>query len=340
MRILLVKTSSFGDVVHTFPALTDAMHAVPGLSVDWVVEEAFADIAAQHPAVSTVIPVAIRRWRKQLWRTWRSGEWTAFRQQLAARPWDLVIDAQGLVKSAFITRLVTAPRAGFDRDSAREPLSARVLDRPLSVPRDQHAITRLRQLFALALDYAAPAGAPDYGIAPLPVTDDGHAAPLFFFHGTTWATKHWPEASWRRLAELASAAGQPVVLPWGNETEQARAQRIAAGLALVSVLPAMGLSDLFAALRRGKGFVAVDTGLAHLAAAAGLPGVALYGPTDPALTGVWGARARSLAVSFPCAPCVQEKCSYAGASEGETWPPCFASLSPEMVWSSLQEVPG
>ena len=151
MKVLLVKTSSLGDVVHTLPALTDAQRAIPGIRFDWVVEEGFAEIPTWHPAVDQVIPVAIRRWRKSPWQTLRSGEWRRFKARLRETRYDLVIDAQGLLKSAWLTRYVKAPVAGLDRDSAREPLAARFYDRCYAVPREQHALERVRQLFAQAL---------------------------------------------------------------------------------------------------------------------------------------------------------------------------------------------
>ena len=98
MRVLLIKTSSLGDVIHALPALTDAARALPGIRFDWVVEEGFAEIPAWHPAVDRVIPVAIRRWRKNLWQTFRSGEWKRFKDRVREQRYDLVIDAQGLFK--------------------------------------------------------------------------------------------------------------------------------------------------------------------------------------------------------------------------------------------------
>ncbi|MEY1660940.1 lipopolysaccharide heptosyltransferase I [Isoalcanivorax beigongshangi] len=337
-RVLLVKTSSMGDVIHTLPALTDALQADPGLRIDWVVESAFADLPARHPAVAEVIPCALRRWRKHPIQARRSGEWAAFRARLHG-DYDAVIDAQGLIKSAFVTARTGHPRFGFDRHSAREPLSAWVLDRPLAVARGQHAVLRQRQLFAQALGYPLPDSAPDYGLPrsqpPRPLSQPGQ---LVFCHGTTWTTKHYPEPFWRALAERASAEGHQLFLPWGNEVEQARAARIAAGLPRVEVLPAMSLTALTDAFLGWDAFIAVDTGLAHLAAACGLAGIGLYGPTDPALTGVLGARAVSMAADFPCAPCVQERCQYRGNQGAGVEPPCFSRLDPHTVWTRLQEV--
>ncbi|KAB7627329.1 lipopolysaccharide heptosyltransferase I [Alkalilimnicola sp. S0819] len=337
MRLLLIKTSSLGDVVHTLPALSDALAARPDLRVDWVVEEAFAPIARRHPAVARVIPCALRRWRKHPWRAWRSGEWRAFREQLKGSGADRVLDAQGLIKSAFIARLAPGPRHGLDARSAREPLSARVLDVAHAVPRGGHAIDRLRDLFAQALDYPRPHTAPDYGLRPAARKGAlAKGARLMFIHGTTWATKHWPESYWRVLAERAVAEGLRVELPWGNEAERLRAERLAEGLIGVRVLPKLSLDELLVELLDCDGFVAVDTGIAHLAAAAGQPGVALYGPTSADLTGVLGARARSLAAEFPCAPCLSRRCSYTGPRQPGVEPPCFGELPPARVWEALR----
>ena len=339
MRVLVIKTSSMGDVVHTLPALTDASRAYPDVRFDWVVEEAFAPIAERHPAVDRVIPCALRRWRKHPLRAWRSGEWPAFRRQLRERDYDAVIDAQGLMKSAFLVRRASGPTYGLDRDSAREPRSARALDNPLYVPRGRHAVTRVRQLFARALDYEEPDSLPDYGLGRDEPVRASEPRQLIFIHGTTWPTKHWPLEHWQALARLATDAGFRVLLPWGSQTERERAEAIAGVSSSARVLPRMKLSELLDQLAELDGFVAVDTGLAHLAAACDLPGVALYGPTDPQLTGVTGRHATSLAADFPCAPCLQKQCTYRGELGRGVNPPCFSTLAPEQVWQRwLQQV--
>lgn len=335
MRLLLIKTSSLGDIVHTFPALTDALQQNPALQVDWVVEEAFAELAAHHPAVKQVIPCAIRRWRTQLWAS--RGERKAFKQQLRQVTYDKVIDAQGLIKSGLITRLAQGPKFGLDKASAREGWSARFLDHPQQVSWDGHAVERVRQLFALSLGYARPDSPPDYGIARQQQSARlQQGSRLIFFHGTTWATKHYPEIYWRQLCELAGQDGCELVLPWGNEAEKARADRLASGLPHVTVLERLSLNELFRLMLTLDGFIAVDTGLAHLAAAAGLMGVALYGPTDPTKTGVIGVHAKSLSAGFSCAPCNSANCHYKGTEDKAVWPACFSKLPPTEVWQQLK----
>lgn len=342
MRVLIIKTSSLGDVIHTLPALTDAAHAIPGIRFDWAVEEGFAEIPSWHPAVDQVIPVAIRRWRKHLWQTVRSGEWKAFKQRLREHQYDLVIDAQGLVKSAWLTRYVKAPVAGLDRYSAREGWASRFYDRRLSVAVGQHAVERVRQLFAMALAYDLPEGIGRYGL-DLERLQLPPAAPyVVFLHGTTWATKHWPEAYWRELAERMGRRRLEVRLPWGNPAEKARAERIAQGLNNCQVLPKLNLAGVARVLAAAKACVAVDTGLGHLAAALDVPTLSLFGPTNPGLTGAYGRTQIHQASDWPCAPCLQKKCTYKPSAEdlrrydlNREWPLCFTRLNPEHVASRL-----
>jgi heptosyltransferase-1 len=323
MKVLVVKTSSMGDVIHTLPALTDAAEAIPGIRFDWVVEEGFAEIPAWHGAVDRVIPFAFRRWRKAPWRSWRGGAWADYRAALQAETYDAVIDAQGLLKSAVLaTRLARGPSFGPDRNSAREPLAARFYDHRVAVAKGQHAVERVRQLFAQALGYRVPVAKGQYGIAAR-FAGDGGPPYLVFLHGTTAAAKHWPEAYWAELAGLAGAAGWPVRLLWSSPVEEARARRLADGAAHVTVLPRQSLTEVAQTLAGAAGVVSVDTGLSHLAAALDRPNVTLFGPTDPGLVGGYGADQVALrAADFPPVARVTE-------------PPHFAPLTPPIVWAQL-----
>ena len=294
LRVLVVKMSSLGDVIHTLPALSDAARAMPGIRFDWVVEEAFAEIPAWHPAVDRVIPVAIRRWRKRPFRDFRGPEWRGARDALRSRHYAAVIDAQGLLKSAFISRLVKAPRYGMDRQSARERCAASAYHHRIAVPRDMHAVERIRLLFARALNYPLPGEPGDYGLRDnLSVRWEGLAPGLLFFHGTARAEKLWPEDHWVELATLALHRGYSVWLPWGSESERQRAQRIASHCddvqaSVIRVLPRLDLLGLANMLLQVSGAVAVDTGLGHLSAALDVPTVSLYGPTHTELIGAYG----------------------------------------------------
>jgi len=164
MRILIVKMSSMGDIIHTLPALTDAGLAIPGITFDWVVEEHFAEIPRWHPLVNQVIPVALRRWRKSFAKpkTWQ--EWVTFRNTVRATKYDFIIDAQGLLKSALVAWNARGKRRGFNKQSARESWAALFYQQTFFVAKKQHAISRLRQLFSQILGYRVPTTIPDYGI--------------------------------------------------------------------------------------------------------------------------------------------------------------------------------
>jgi len=334
LRTLIIKTSSLGDVLHTLPAVTDAARHKPGMRFDWVVEEAFAEVPAWHAAIDDVIPVAIRRWKHQLLHALRNGEPQALVRRLRSTQYAHVIDAQGLIKSAVIARLARGSSAGLDHDSAREPIAARAYDHAFAVARNQHAVQRVRQLFAAALDYPVPDSAPEYGIKQH-FPDQVRQPYLLFLHGTTWPTKHWPDHYWIRLASMAAAAGLQVKLPWGTATEQQRARQIAAVSDAIEVLPRMSLGELAAVIAAAGAVVGVDTGLVHLAAALGTPCITLYGSTDPGLIGTVGESQIHLQAQFPCAPCQERKCSYRGMSE--VFPACYTSLSPENVWEVLSK---
>jgi heptosyltransferase I len=289
-RLLIVKTSSLGDVIHNLPAIADMRAQVPDLIIDWVVEESFADIPAMHLGVDNVIPLALRRWRKHLFsrETWR--EIAAFRQKLSAHRYDWVLDTQGLLKSVLIASWTHGPLHGYGWGSGREPLPALFYAHRHKVLWEQHAVVRIRKLAALALGYPLPQTFPDYGLrAPAQMLPDGLPRRyIVAFHGTSRDSKLWPVEQWVALGRKLAGQGITLLLPWGNATEHARAEAIAAQVAGAIVLPRLPLSDLAAILGGAMAAVGVDTGLIHLAAALNLPTVAIYTDTDPALTGVLG----------------------------------------------------
>ncbi|MEO5346310.1 MAG: lipopolysaccharide heptosyltransferase I [Magnetococcus sp. YQC-9] len=335
MNLLLVKTSSFGDLLHTLPALRDLARLRPDVRVHWVVEEGFAQLPTWADNVVEVIPVAWRRWRKHPWHAWHSGEFSAFLQRIRYQEFDAILDAQGLIKSALIARLANGVRHGPDYASAREKGASFFYQTTHRVPTKLHAVTRLRRLFAHAFKYPEPADDPDFGLDPArfisPVVQKRY---LCFLHGTTWPTKHWPETHWQNLAQRAGEAGWRVVLPWGNAVEKSRAQSIAASAPSVClVLPRLTLEQLAGALAGAGAVIATDTGPAHLAAALGVPTVALYGPTPAERIGIVGRAAARLTGRCKLAPCRQRRCPLEQGRDG-----CMHSLSPEQVWQTVGEI--
>lgn len=289
MRILLVKTSSLGDVIHNLPVVSDLRGCFPEARIDWCVEEAFADIPRLHPDVSEIITVALRRWRNAMgqWGTWR--ELGAFRKQLGQTPYDAILDTQGLIKSALIARQASGRRYGYATEVAREPLAARFYDETFVIPLSAHAVVRNRWLAAAAFNM--PVDLPlDYGIdspaVNFPWLAKGRHVVLLT--ATSRDDKLWAEGNWMLIAQALINRGLTPVFPSGSAPERQRAERIAAAVPGAIVAPSLSLHEL-AGLIGGAGLtIGVDTGLTHLATALRVPTIALYISTDPALTGVYG----------------------------------------------------
>lgn len=334
MRILLIKTSSMGDLIHTLPALTDLSHAVKDVTVDWVVEDAFAEIPHWHPLVEEVIPVALRRWRKGLLASVTRSEWQALRRRLSKHHYDLILDAQGLVKSAFLSFFAKGVRAGLDFRSARESFASLAYQRKYRVNFYQHAIVRMRQLFSQAFEYPLPASPPEFNLNRQQFQQRSAKEPyVVFLHGTTWDSKQWPESYWRTLANFAKAAGIRVKIGGGSEEEVNRAQRIAGQNTAVDVVPYLNIVQMAHLLAGSKAVIAVDTGFGHLAAALNVPTISLYGSTNPKYTGALGQYSIHLTADFPCSPCLQRTCTY--KNQSTVTPACYETIAPTDVWKQV-----
>ncbi|WP_199181056.1 lipopolysaccharide heptosyltransferase I [Chromobacterium alticapitis] len=287
MNVLIVRTSSMGDLIHTWPAVTELMTHYPNIRLSWLAEESFADIARLHPQVAEVMTLRWRSWRKRLLQPSAWRELRVLRQQLREARYDLVLDSQGLIKSAIPARWTRAPLAGLDWSSARESLASLFYDKKHTVSRQLSAIERNRRLFGLCFGYV-PEGPPQFGIRPgeRPAWMlSGRYAVLL--HATSRASKEWPEESWVALGrELSGRHDLVTVLPWGNEREKARAERLAARLPAAVVAPRIGLIEAAGLLGHASAVIGVDTGLVHLANALNVPVAAIYTDTDPQQTGV------------------------------------------------------
>jgi heptosyltransferase I len=287
-EILFIKTSSLGDVVHHMPAVTDVRRHRPDARLVWVVEEAYAPLASLHPGIDAVIPVASRRWRVKLHEpaTWR--EIGRFRRSIRQTSYEAAIDTQGLLRTALIAQAVRGVRHGYDFASIREPLACVFYDVRHRVEWHSHAIRRNRTLCGLALGYE-PTQPIDFGLDRAAIARQAGTDYAVLIHATARPEKEWPIAHWIAVARGMRDRGLDVVLPWGNDAERARSEAASAGAPRPDRVPDRRPLDEVAALIAGASLVVgVDTGLVHVAAALGVPLVAIFIGSEPGLTGPLG----------------------------------------------------
>jgi heptosyltransferase I len=287
MRVLIVKMSSMGDVVHALPVVHDMRRAIPNIEIEWLVETSFAAIPRMHPGVNRVLPLNFRRWRRKLLDgdTWRAMG--ALRAQLRERAYDCVIDLQGLLKSVLWGRMANGPLMGYDGGSARDPLAAWFYARRATVSLQIHAIDRCRHLAAAHLGYPVPTDAPVFGIAPGQGAWKLRGPSAALIPCASRPEKIWPEARWIAIGKRIKAMGLSPLVLWGTEEEQVRAERIAAGCE-GEVPPFLNVHDMAALLAGTKRVVGLDTGFSHLAAALGRPTIGIYCDHEPGLAGIVG----------------------------------------------------
>lgn len=284
MRILIVRVSSLGDVVHNMPVLADIHRQYPDAIIDWVVEESYVGLVRLNKHVNEVIPFALRRWKKNLLSPAVRKEFSLFLNQLRSRSYDYVFDTQGLIKTGLIMGFSNTTSKGKKiglahktDGSGYEPLSRIFHDKSISVERHIHVVQRGREMVAKALGYTIDTP-PDFGLT----VPDGHPDWLppepyaVFFHGTSRDSKKWPLQNWVETGQLLQESGYNILLPWGSEREYEEASSLSALLTKSKVLPRLSITE--AALLTGKAsfIVGVDTGLSHLAAAYDKPAIQIY----------------------------------------------------------------
>lgn len=343
MRILIVKLSSLGDVVHAMPAVQDIRRAFPQAQIDWVVERGFAPLVERCAGVNRVIACELRRWRKSPFSTQTRMAWRVFKAELQREHYDAVIDLQGLTKSALVSWLARlAPDgkryglANQTEGSSFEAPARWVADVALALPPHIHAVARSRELCARALGYAVPkiqsfgllaqVDKAQPAIKNIASAKSGWHGVVALVHGTSRADKQWPLASWRALGQRLNDSGYAVALSHGSDEEQKLAQKVASGLANAVVWPRLGLDALTDALAACVGVVGVDSGLSHIAVALDLPHVQIYNFDTAWRTGPMAVQPAPLAGPAPAA----RQCSV------------FAQPTPSVdaVWQAWQVVSG
>ena len=281
LRVLVVKLSSLGDVVHTLPAAMDIQANFPNAQIDWVVEPSFAPIVKACSAVHRVIACDLRYWRKNIWAPETRIQWRAFLTELQQQRYDAIIDLQGLTKSALVTWLARTSAKGkryamanATDGSAYERPTRWVADVAIDLEQHTHAMTRGRVVCASALKYEVPSIL-GYGLNIEQSIHNGKKT-VVFVHGTSRADKEWPLANWHELGLRLSNAGYQIVLPHGNEEERLRSVAMAEMIPKAIVWPRMTIDKLMQAMSSTAGVIGVDSGLSHIAVALNLPHVQIY----------------------------------------------------------------
>ena len=337
MRILLVKLSSMGDIFHTYPAISDLKSVYPDAQLDWLVDQQFAEIASWHGGVNQVHALPLRAFKKH-----KTNE---LRQQLQAtvralkqQHYDYIIDAQGLMKSAWLARKFKGARYGYDWASAREGLASLFYQHSLSVAVDQHAIDRIRQLFALTLGYRHRlADLPEQGLDPQQWSRPPQAPQTYglVFPATTWQTKHWREEYWQAFLGRQALASA-VYIGWGSAAEKDMALRLSQQQTTAKVFDErLSFVEMARWIAHADWVVGVDTGFVHLASAMQKPTLAIFGPTTPRHTGVTGPHSDNLCTELPCFPCRKKTCRIAKSSDSVV---CMEQLKPETVLNQAEQL--
>ena len=348
MKILIVKTSAIGDVIHTLPALHCLRRRYPEAEITWLVEEAAAEVVVGHPALDRVLVAGRKGWLRE----WRAGERRAacrkawhFLRELRDTRYDLLLDFQGLLKSGIWVALARARRkVGFGRGMEHAEMSYIFLNERIpAVSMEMHAVDRELHLLR-AIGIECPEARFDL---PLTAADHEAAAKLLEAHGiaagqpfiainpmTTWPTKHWRPEKFAELADRLAEAGKAVVFTGGPDD---RAGVAAIGAMMrqppVNLAGATSLKGLAALFARAQAVVSTDTGPMHVAAAVGTPVVALFGPTAPWRTGPYGVQHQVVRLGLACSPCLKKQCQLATTA-------CMADIPVIKVAQAVMQISG
>jgi lipopolysaccharide heptosyltransferase I len=344
MRVLIIKTSSLGDIIHALPVLSYLHQAAPDSRIDWVVEESFQDLLSDNPFIDRLVAVAFKRWRISPFSPHTLREVRAFRKFLQEREYDLVFDIQGNTKSGLVCWLSNSKRKiGFNHNNLQEQLNALFTNQKVALHSDdRHATLGYLRIISAPFSF-------DPGVFTLKTDihtdyEDDDAAgklvsqsggdPVILFHtGTTWQTKLWHENGWIALAReiLTRYTNAAILLSWGNESEHETSLRIAEQVgSRVQVLERLSLKSFSALLKRVDVVVGGDTGPVHLAAAVGTATVSFYRCTDGSLNGPKGERHVIVQSQLACTKCLKKTCEH----DEE----CIRSITPEMISLGVEKI--
>jgi heptosyltransferase I len=288
VRILIIKTSSLGDIVHCLPVINDIKYFVPESSIDWLVEECFADVPRLHPGVDSVITISLRTWKKNLR---KKSTWIGLYKSIKAireNHYDIIIDFQGLLKSAFFTLFTRGDIHGFDKTSIREGAASYFYKFTHTVSKQIHAVVRNRELASKCFQYELLDQSAHFGLEIHNINNFNLSERyVVLIHGSSKKSKQWPREHWLKVIQFFNGLGLRVLLPWGNLEEYHFSKALRKASTNSLVLPKMNISDLANVISGAKCIIGVDSGLTHLGNALGIPTIGLYMDSNPYLTGVY-----------------------------------------------------
>lgn len=352
MRILIIKMSSMGDIIHTFPAVMDLKRNIPEMQIDWLVDANFVDVLklykySKSNVIDKVIAIPLRKIKKNILLNIFNFKFICFLKQLRNQKYDLVIDAQGLIKSAIIAKFVdTSKIFGFDFNSCREPLASIFYQHKVAIDKNLHAIFRTRQLFAKSLNYdISEMKDINFGIDrhnfsklhELSIKDINNY--IVFLHGTTWETKRWNLEYWQKLANLIAKKNISIVVMTSNSEEYLFASQLIAK-ANITILNNLTIEQVASVLSNAIVTIAVDTGLAHLAGALNVPVIGIYGATSVIRAGVIGVNCYNIQSKYHCSPCLSRTCLEYKNKRANIKQPCLQEITPEIVVAQLEIILG
>ena len=291
MKVLIIKLTSMGDLMHALPALTDASNIYPDIQFDWIVDENFSDVPSWHPKVSEIITTNHRTWRKQLLSGSLRRELKELKTKINVGDYDVVIDMQNNLKSAVLSYFIKKEVHGLDKNSAREYPAHWAYAFKHEVPKNLHAVARQRSLLALSLNYKIDDKSINYKVDKSVFRAPDFSLPnkyLVLVHNASWPTKLWPIPHWQKFIELINQEGYTAILPSGSEEEIARAEEIVSSNNKAIALKKLSLNEVAYVIEHSLGCVCSDTGLAHLSAVLDKPSVTMYSVTDESLIGTRG----------------------------------------------------
>jgi 3-deoxy-D-manno-octulosonic-acid transferase/heptosyltransferase-1 len=349
LNILIVKLSAIGDVLHTLPSLMELRKLYPDAHITWVVEEAAADLIKNHPALDAVLISRRKNWMKNftpegIRRSWQ--EIRSFVKELRQRPYDLVIDFHGLLKSSLIV-LISGGKRKLGYDSWQE-LSGLFLNEKIPEDMSKHAVDRYldfpRYLGAKTgrAEFALPAGsAAEANIRLLLQKYDLEDKKYIAINPVAlWETKLWDNEKFARLADLIAGELNIKVVFTGSERKAIEEIISLMSAKAVNLGSETSLLDLASLYRKALMVITTDSGPMHLAAAVGTAVVALFGPTDPARTGPYGSGHTIIRTPLPCSPCFLKKCSTKKCMQDIATEEVFAAVEDRLRSIRNQPVPG